>query len=68
MYQSGIGYKQEYRPKKIFERKKKIKEFIIDETLIKIGSELIWLWVATIELGSKEILGISISKEKYAPS
>jgi transposase-like protein len=31
-------------------KRKKIKEFIIDETLIKIGSELIWLWVATIEL------------------
>ena len=54
---------QKYKPKKIFERKKKIDEFIIDETLIKIGSELIWLWVA-IELGSKEILGISISKER----
>ena len=40
--QSGIGYKQKYKPKKIFERKrKKIKEFIIDETLIIIGSELI---------------------------
>jgi len=45
------------------EMKKKIEEFIIDETLIKIGSELIWLWVA-IELESKEILGISISKER----
>ena len=51
MYQSGIGYKQKYKPKKIFERKKKIEEFIIDETLIKIGSELIdmalgcyWTW------------------------
>ena len=45
-------------------RKKKIEEFIIIyETLIKIGSELIWLWVA-IELESKEILGISISKER----
>ena len=32
---------QKYRPKKIFERKTKIKEFIIDETLIKIDSELI---------------------------
>jgi len=32
---------QKYKPKKIFERKKKIEEFIIDETLIKIGSELI---------------------------
>jgi putative transposase len=39
--QSGIGYKQKYKPKKIFERKKKIKEFIIDESLIKSGSELI---------------------------
>jgi putative transposase len=45
------------------ERKKKIEEFIIDETLIKIGSELIWLWVA-IGLESKEILGIRISKER----
>ena len=44
-------------------KRKKIEEFIIDETLIKIGSELIWLWVA-IEFESKEILGISISKER----
>lgn len=54
MYQSIWNQIQKkYKPKKkIFERKKKIKEFIIDETLIKIGSELIWLWVAaaTIEL------------------
>ncbi|MGB8023374.1 MAG: hypothetical protein WCF06_03550 [Nitrososphaeraceae archaeon] len=58
--QSGIGYNKKYRPKKIFERKKKIKEFIIDESLIKSGSDLIWLWFATIiELESKEILGIS---------
>ena len=54
---------QKYKPKKIFERKKKIEEFIIDETLIKIGSELIWLWVA-IGLESKKILGIRISKER----
>jgi transposase-like protein len=42
--QSGIEYKQKYKPKKILERKKKerkkIEEFISDETLIKIGSEL----------------------------
>jgi putative transposase len=54
---------QKYKPKKIFERKKKIEEFIIDETLIKIGSELIWLWVA-IGLESKELLGIRIFKER----
>jgi hypothetical protein len=41
-------------------KRKKIEEFIIDETLIKIGSELmIWLWVATIGFESKEILGIN---------
>ena len=44
-------------------KRKKIEEFIIDETLIKIGSELIWLWVA-IGFQSKEILGINISKER----
>jgi putative transposase len=47
-------------------KRKKIEEFIIDETLIKIGSELIWLWVA-IGFESKEILGISISKERNMP-
>jgi hypothetical protein len=37
----------------------------LNKHLIKIGSELLWLWVA-IELVSKEILGIQ--REKYAPS
>jgi transposase-like protein len=58
--QSGIGYKS-INPKRCLKgRKKKIEEFIIiDETLIKISSELKWLWVVAIELESKEILGIS---------
>ena len=38
-------------------------EFIIDEALIKVGSEYIWLWV-TIEPNNKEILAISISQER----
>jgi putative transposase len=55
---------QKYKPKKIFTKKKrKIDEYIIDETLIKVGSELIWLWVA-IESKDKEILSITISKER----
>ncbi len=33
---------QKYRPKK-YRKNKKILEFIIDETAIKAGSELIWL-------------------------
>ncbi len=55
---------QKYNPQKISSKKKKISEYIIDETVIKVGSEYIWIWVATIELESKEILGISVSKEQ----
>jgi putative transposase len=40
-----------------------ITEFIIDETIIKVGSEYIWLWMA-IENDNREILQISISKER----
>ena len=38
----------------------------IDETLIKVGSEYIWLWI-TLELKNKEILALllpKISKER----
>ena len=37
---------QKYKPKKISSKRKgKLIKIIIDETLIKVGSELIWLWV-----------------------
>jgi putative transposase len=39
-------------------------EFIIEETLIKVGSEFIWLWVVAFKFESKEIIGITISKER----
>ncbi len=54
---------QKYKPKKLYSKKKKVEEFVVDETMIKIGSELAWLWVA-IEPANKEILSISISKER----
>jgi putative transposase len=54
---------QKYNPRKISSKKKKVDEFIVDETLIKVGSEFIWLWVA-VEPNDKEILAISISKER----
>ena len=44
-------------------KRKRTTEFIIDETMIKIGSNYMWIWVA-IEPESKEILGISVSKER----
>jgi transposase-like protein len=49
-----------YKPeKKKFHRKRRRKyEFIVnDETLIKVGNKLVWVWVA-IELKAKTILGI----------
>jgi putative transposase len=56
---------QKYNTKKIIAKRKKIEEFIVDETLIRVGSsEFIWLrWVA-IESKNKQILGFSISKER----
>ena len=44
-------------------QRKKVSEFILDETLLKVGSELIWLWVA-IEPENKQILALFISKER----
>ena len=55
---------QKYRPKKISSTKTKVSEFIIDETLIKVGFDLIWLWVA-IEPKHRQILYIDISFERY---
>jgi putative transposase len=54
---------QKYRPKKVSSTKRKVEEFIIDETLIKIGSELVWIWIS-IDIKSKEILEFSISRER----
>ncbi len=34
---------QRYQPQKLLSKRKKIYEYIIDETLIKVGSEYIWL-------------------------
>ena len=54
---------QKYNPQRLYYNKTKIFEFILDETQIKLGSELIWLWV-TIEPESKEVLRLNISKER----
>ncbi|MDR4492571.1 MAG: DDE-type integrase/transposase/recombinase [Candidatus Nitrosocosmicus sp.] len=54
---------QKYQPKIIKTKQRRICEFIVDETLLKVGSEYTWLWVA-IDAKSKEILSLSISKER----
>ncbi len=61
MYQSDTGFKSTDQKK--FYNKNKIQEYIIDETAIKTGSELIWLWVV-IEPENKQILSFHISKEQ----
>ncbi len=53
---------QKYKPKK-FHNKKKILEYVIDETAIKAGSELVWFWIV-IEPTDKQILSFRISKER----
>jgi len=54
---------QKYNPQRLYyNNKTKIFEFILD-THIKVGSELVWLWVA-IEPASKEVLRLNISKER----
>jgi putative transposase len=49
----------------MFHTKRRIYEFIVDETLIKVGrcSEFVWLWIAS-EPKDKTILGIHISYER----
>ncbi len=54
---------QKYHPQKISTKRKKIFEYVVDERLIKVGSEYIWLWAA-IEPKNKEILALNISRER----
>lgn len=54
---------QKFQPKKIFSKSKSILEFIVDETLFKVGPDYVWLWVAMIESTNRQILALSISKE-----
>jgi putative transposase len=62
-YVSIWNWIQKCKPKKN-RKNKKILEFIIDETAIKVGfSELTWLWIV-IEPIYKEILAVDISKER----
>ena len=53
---------QKYKPRK-YRKNKKIKQYLIDETAIKAGFELTWLWVV-IEPSNKEILATDISKKR----
>ncbi len=49
---------QKYHPKKILSKRKMISEFIIDETLLKVGFKFIWLWIVAIEPENRQILAL----------
>ncbi len=56
---------QKHQPRIMTLKRKRIYAFIVDETIIRVGSELIWLWVAIIEPAeNKQILALNISKER----
>jgi putative transposase len=40
---------QMYKPQKIIQKKRKVMEFIIDETLLKVSNEYVWLYMVAIE-------------------
>ena len=44
-------------------KRNKISEYIVDETLLKVGSELIWLWVA-IEPVNGQILAQNMTQDR----
>lgn len=44
-------------------RRRKVLEYIIDEAMLRVGSEYIWLWVA-IEPRNKQILAQNITQER----
>src|SRR3954447_26370997 len=54
---------QKYKPQKIKSERKKVSEYIVDETMLKVGSKYIWLWIA-IEPENKQILALYVSKER----
>ncbi len=54
---------QKYKPKNLFQKKRKVSEFIIDETLLKVSNQFVWVWIAMDEL-TRVILGIRISLER----
>ena len=53
---------QRFGSSQIYKRKR-VSAFIIDETIIQIGNQHFWLWIA-IEPVNRTILGIYISEER----
>ena len=48
---------QKHHHQRILSKRKKISEYIVDETMLMVGSDYIWLWV-TIEPKNRQILAL----------
>jgi putative transposase len=55
---------QRYRPKRIIYKRRKVSEFIIDETQIRAGNKYFWIWIAAIEPTDRCILDVYLSVER----
>ncbi len=54
-----------YKLAKLSSKRRKISEFVVDKTMIQVGSsEFLWLWAATTEPKNRLILALHISKER----
>ena len=62
MYRFGTGFKSTIH-KSCHIVGGKYQSIVVDETMIKVGSEYIWLWVA-IEPENREILALNVSKKR----
>ena len=47
----------------IYSKRRRVSAFVIDETIIQIGNQHFWLWIA-IEPIHKSVIGINISEER----
>ena len=51
------------QPKRIIYKRRKVSEFIIDETQIRVGNKHFWIWIA-IEPTEKSILDVYLSAQR----
>jgi putative transposase len=61
-YVSVWNWIQRFGSSQIYKRKR-VSAFIIDETIIQIGNQHFWLWIATEPI-HRSVLGIYISEER----
>ena len=55
---------QLFNPNKFYLKRSRVTAFVIDETMLQIGSDYAWLWVAIIEPVHKQVLGVYVSRHR----